>query len=148
MPSTAYRPRRTLYLIKQTESIVRARMDAALRAQKITVVQFSVLSLLDRPDPLSSAQVARHSFVTPQAANEMIASLEKKGLIARTEDSETRRILRLTLTPAGSRILARSAKLVDRVEKEILRNLTPRKTKDLRQALLAIIETAREDAAR
>lgn len=141
------RPVRTLYLIKQVETIVRVRLDAALREHKLTSGQFTVLSLLDRPDPLSSAQVARRSFVTPQATNEMIASLEQKGLIERREDAETRRILRLSLTPAGARLVARCAQEIDRIEQDMLRDLTPRKAETLKQALSTIVATARDDAS-
>lgn len=141
------RPVRTLYLIKQVETIVRVRLDSALREHKLTSGQFTVLSLLDRPDPLSSAQVARRSFVTPQATNEMIASLEQKGLIERREDAETRRILRLSLTPAGARLVAQCAQEIDRIEQDMLRDLTPRKAETLKQALSTIVATAREDAS-
>lgn len=133
-------------MLKQVESIARARLDAALRAYNLTSAQYTVLSLLDRPDPLSSAQVARRSFVTPQAANEMIASLEKKGLLKRSEDPETRRILRLSLTSAGNRIIAQCAQEVQRIENDMLRMLPPSKVKSLAQSLSTIVATARSDA--
>jgi DNA-binding MarR family transcriptional regulator len=147
MPISINRPGRTLYLLKQIESIARARLDAKLREHNLTSVQYTVLTLLDRPSALSSAQVARRSFVTPQAASEMIASLQKKGMIKRKEDSETRRILRLTLTAEGCRLLARCAADVSHIEEDILRNLTPRKAEVLRQTLSTIVDSAREDAA-
>ena len=147
MPSTNNWQVRTLYLVKLLESIVRARLDAALREYKLTTAQYTVLSLLNRPDPLSSAQVARRSFVTPQASNEMIACLEKKGFIKRTEDSKTRRILRLSLTSAGLRALDRSAQEIERIENELLRNLMPIKATGLRQSLSTIVTTARDLAA-
>ena len=136
-------PGRTLYLIKQIESVARARLDSALRTNNLTSAQYTMLSLLVRPDPLSSAQVARRSFVTPQAANEMIVSLEKKGLIERSEDSETRRILRIKLTKSGRQLLARCEEVVWQIEKDILRDITPRKAEALAKSLLTIVETAR-----
>lgn len=140
-------PVRTFYLLKQAETIVRIRLDAALREHRLTSSQFTVLSLLDRPDPLSSAQVARRSFVTPQATNEMIASLEQKGLIQRCEDAETRRILRLSLTPAGARLVARCVEEIDRIEQDMLRDLTPHKIEMLKKTLSTIVATARKDAS-
>lgn len=138
-------PVRVLYLFKQVETVARARLDAGLREHQLTSSQYTVLSLLDRPVPLSSAQVARRSFVTPQATKEMIASLKKKGLIERHEDENNRRILRLSLTPLGRRVLAKCARDADRIEAEILRGLSARESKALMNALMTIVSTVRED---
>lgn len=139
---------RTIYLIRQVESLIRARLDSALRDRNLTGGQYTVLSLLDRPDPLSSAQVARRSFVTPQTANETIASLERKGLISRREDAKTRRILRLSLTDAGREALAACASEIDAIEETLFRGLAVSRQKALREALEHIVATAKEDAAR
>jgi DNA-binding MarR family transcriptional regulator len=80
-----HRPRLT-YLIKRLQMAERARMEDALHAHRVTVHQYTALSLLERRDGLSSAQLARRHFVTPQAMNQLVATLEREGLIRREPD--------------------------------------------------------------
>lgn len=54
----------TLYLVKRLELAIRARMDEVLRPHGLTTLQFTALTALRDRDGLSSAQLARRSFVT------------------------------------------------------------------------------------
>jgi DNA-binding MarR family transcriptional regulator len=110
----------TLYLVKRLELAIRARMDEALRPHGLTALQFTALTALRARDRLSSAQLARRSFVTPQTMNEMVRWLERHGHIARRRDPDNRRVLLLTLTPAGMELLDRCAPSVEAIEAEML----------------------------
>ena len=51
----------------------------------LTTLQYTTLSVLGRRrDGLSNAQLARRSFMTPQAMGEVIEALEAAGFIKRT----------------------------------------------------------------
>jgi len=63
-----------LYVVGQLELAVRAGLDEIVRAAGITALQYTALTVLDRHDGLSLAQLARHSFVTPQAAADLVAN--------------------------------------------------------------------------
>lgn len=110
----------TLYLVKRLELAIRARMDEALRPHGLSTLQFTALTALRERDGLSSAQLARRSFVTPQTMNEMVRWLENRGYIARRRDPDNRRVLLLTLTDAGRDLLERCDPLVGAIEEEML----------------------------
>ena len=116
------RPRAT-YLIKELERAVRARVDDIVRPLQITTVQYTALSVLARNPGISSAQLARRSFVTAQAANEMVSGLEKRDLIRRAEP-DGGRALGIHLTARGERTLARCDEKVDALEATLFRGVT------------------------
>jgi DNA-binding MarR family transcriptional regulator len=69
---------------------------------------------------LSSAQLARRSFLRPQTMHEMVLNLEKRGVIAREPQQNNKRILLAQLTDAGRELLARCNPLVLEIEQELL----------------------------
>ena len=126
---------RLIYLVKQVEMASRAQLDAICRGFGITVPQYTALSVLARHPGMSSAHLARRSFVTPLAANEMVAALERKELIERCEDSVNRRILRISLTNEGAAVLATCDTEVDCLEERMLMGVSEQDTDWLRAAL-------------
>jgi DNA-binding MarR family transcriptional regulator len=102
------RPRPSLlYAVKQVELIVRSHLDDLLRESAVTALQYTALTVLARRDGLTSAELARNSFVTPQAMADLVTALERNGLIVRRRNPENRRQLLISLTPAGHALLAR-----------------------------------------
>jgi DNA-binding MarR family transcriptional regulator len=115
---------RTIYLLRQTQLLVYGEMIERLRDFDLTPAQYLVLSLSQNEQSPSSADLARRSDITPQSMNEIIAVLDRKGLIRRREDPDNRRILRVTVTKEGTKLLAECNKQIDRMENEIFRCLT------------------------
>src|SRR5579875_792096 len=79
------------YLIKQVELAVRSRLDDIFRPAGLTALQYTALTVLERRSDLSTAQLARNSFVTAQSMADMIVALESRGLIERRRDPADRR---------------------------------------------------------
>ena len=94
-----------LYLVKQVELAVRSHLDNLLRPAGLTALQDTALTVLERHPDLSSAQLARNSFVTAQSMADMINALEGRGLIERHRDQADRRRLVVDLTAAGRALL-------------------------------------------
>jgi DNA-binding MarR family transcriptional regulator len=138
-------PPRVTYLVKWLELAIRAEMDVICSAFGVTAPQYTALSVLDRHPGMSSAQLARRSFVTAQSGNEMIGALERKGLISRTPDTQNRRILRITLTPKGNRLLARCDSEMDRLEMRMLKDVGSTRIKEFRQVLSTLREALTSD---
>jgi DNA-binding MarR family transcriptional regulator len=126
-----------LYVIKQVELAVRARLDEILRPAGISVLQYTALTVLERQPDMSSAQLARNSFVTAQSMADMVESLEERGLIERHRDPHDRRRLVLALTTDGQKLLRRFRPQVAALEEEMLDGLTQRQAADLRRSLSA-----------
>lgn len=128
---------RTLYLVKRLELAIRARMDEALRPHGLTTLQFTALTALRQRDRLSSAQLARRSFVTPQTMNEMVRWLEDHGHIERHRDPGNRRVLLISLTESGREVLQRCDSLIEAIEHEVLGAIPEVHQPAFRQSLIA-----------
>jgi DNA-binding MarR family transcriptional regulator len=117
-------PPLTIYLVKQLELVVRALMDDALRPRGLTTLQYTALSVLRRRGKLSSAQLARRSFVTPQSMHEMVLSLERSDLVVRERDPANRRVLLIDLAPRGRTLVAECDPLVREFEHRALESMS------------------------
>ncbi len=91
--------------------------------------------MLERHADLSSAQLARNSFVTAQSMADMITALEGRGLIERHRDTADRRRLVVALTAAGRELLDHYRDQVTRLETAMLAGLTRAETAGLRRVL-------------
>jgi DNA-binding MarR family transcriptional regulator len=118
--STAAESTRLLYAIARLERATRRELERGLQPLGLTVSQYTALSVLRSRSGLSSAQLARRSYVSPQAMNELIAALDAKGLITRRPSPSHQRILQATLTPRGRQVARRGDKVVDQVEDVML----------------------------
>ncbi|MDT0390249.1 MarR family winged helix-turn-helix transcriptional regulator [Streptomyces dubilierae] len=128
-------PPSLLYMVKQVELVVRAHLDELVRPSGITALQYTSLTVLERHDGLSAAQLARDSFVTAQSIADLVRSLESRGLVRRERNPRNRRELLILLTDAGRALLARHAGPVRDLEERMVRDLTVHQTEQFRQAL-------------
>jgi DNA-binding MarR family transcriptional regulator len=130
-------PPTLLYVVKQVELAIRAHLDELLRPGGLTSTQYTALTVLERQPDLTSAQLARNSFVTSQSMADMVTALEGQGLIKRKRDASDRRRLVLSLTADGRRVLRRYRPKVAAVEAQMVSELGPRRTAELRRSLLS-----------
>ena len=135
--------RRTFYLVKRLETEAGIALDRALSAYDLTGGQYLILSLVSREGGRSSAELARRAFITPQSMNEVIAALEAKGYIERSENPENRRVLQVSLTREGRRLLTACDKAVDLAEDAFLSVLKPKKLAELRATMEQLLAAAR-----
>jgi DNA-binding MarR family transcriptional regulator len=126
-----------LYLIKQVELASRAHLDDIFRPIGMTALQYTALTVLERHPDLSSAQLARNSFVTAQTMADMVRALEDRGLVERHRDPADRRRLVLALTADGRALLRRYRGPVAELEKRMLAGLTAGEAAELRRGLNA-----------
>ena len=113
---TAEHAPRILYQVKQVELAVRGRLDDVVRPHGITVTQYTALTVLEQHPGMSSAQLARHAFVTAQAMEGIVRALADARLIERVRDPDNRRRMAISLTPGGVALLAACRDDVDRIE--------------------------------
>jgi DNA-binding MarR family transcriptional regulator len=137
---------RTLYLIKRAEIEVTSRMSKTLDPYDITPIQFTVLYFVDYDKgDLSSAQLSRRFSMTPQSMNELVKVLETKKLLKKTVDPAHKRILRLSLTPKGKKMLQDCNSALDIMESFLLQALTATETDNLRKTIGKILESSKID---
>jgi DNA-binding MarR family transcriptional regulator len=94
-----------VWLIGEVFRCTRQSTDEFVRANGITAAQLGILYRLKGEPGLSGAELARRSFISPQAAYVALTTLERKGLITRTADRDNHRIVRSMITPEGKRVL-------------------------------------------
>ncbi|AZQ32605.1 MarR family transcriptional regulator [Streptomyces cyaneochromogenes] len=128
-------PPSLLYMVKQVELVVRSHLDELVKPSGITALQYTALTVLQRHDGLSAAQLARDSFVTAQSIADLVRSLETRGLVRRERNPRNRRELLILLTDEGRELLARHEGSVRELEERMVRDLTAHQTEQFRQAL-------------
>jgi DNA-binding MarR family transcriptional regulator len=111
---------RLSYVIGRLDRAIRREMGDRLTAHGLGIPHYTVMSVLRNRPGLSNAQLARRSFVTPQAMNEVIARLEEAQLVTRQVDEKHRRILRATITARGRSVLDRVDGEIAELEEQML----------------------------
>ncbi|OZF41010.1 MarR family transcriptional regulator [Rhodococcus sp. 14-2483-1-1] len=129
------------YQLKEASSALRAAMEAALRPLGMTVTHYSCLELLSQRPGLSNSDLARGTFVTRQAMNVLLQSLERDGYVSRPARAPVGKALPTSLTAAGRRRLARATVAVRAIEMQMLAGLSDQDQVATRRILSTIIES-------
>ena len=79
-------------------------LNAALRPYRIRVPEWRVLGLLYSRRGLSMSEVADFAAIDPTTLSRTVAQLVRGGLLVRIADAADKRITRLALTAAGTRM--------------------------------------------
>jgi DNA-binding MarR family transcriptional regulator len=131
------------YLLKQAQYLYRQHVDDALEPLKLTAAQFGVLAALQLEPDATNAMLARMCFVTPQTMIQILAGLQRRGLVGRRPHPQHRRLIQTRLTPRGKRVLAAARKAVDAVDRRTFAPLTT----DDREHLTRILQTCTTNLA-
>lgn len=125
------------YLVKQVELVVRASLDELVEPHGITTLQYTALTVLERHPGITSAELARNSFVRAQTTAQMVDTLEGLDLLRRERDEASRRQYRLTLTEQGHQIVRDLRKPVAALEQRMTDGLDPMAVAVIRDGLRA-----------
>jgi DNA-binding MarR family transcriptional regulator len=124
-----------MYSVKQVELAVRAQLDALLRPAGVTALQYTALTVLARHNDLTTAALARNSFVATQSMADLVGALERHGLVSRQQDPTHKRRVLIHLTDEGRQLITDHAEAVDAIESLMTQGLTGRQVAALRSAL-------------
>lgn len=95
------------------------RFDEAFRPLGLTSGQFSLMMALNRPDPPSIGGLAAFLAMDRTTLTANLKPLEKGGLVKVAVDPDDRRSRRLTLTPAGRKVLRQAVPIWRRTHAEV-----------------------------
>jgi DNA-binding MarR family transcriptional regulator len=101
----------------------------------VTRAEYGALAALRMKSGLSNAQLARRVLITPQSMSEVVATLERKGLIRRWNDPDHARILRAELTEDAWSVLHACDAATLELETQMQEAMTP----EDREILLASV---------
>jgi DNA-binding MarR family transcriptional regulator len=118
------RPMGLAYMVGRLERVLKRQLRKGLNPLGLSLGQYTVLSVFHNCDRLSNAQLAERTMVSPQAANELIKSMEKSGWIVRKPDPNHGRIINISLTSEGIQLLAHCDKVVAKLERKMLNALS------------------------
>lgn len=77
-------------------------LERTLVAHKLTAPQFAVLEMLGRRGALPLHEIGKELLVSGGNITCVVDNLERAGLVARTRDTQDRRVIQAALTPAGT----------------------------------------------
>jgi DNA-binding MarR family transcriptional regulator len=128
-------------LVGRLNRVLRRRLGETLGPFKVSVPQYTTLSVLHARGNLSNAELAKRAFISPQAMNEVIQGLEGRKLVTRKASSSHGRIVQLLLTQRGLDLMHECDSAVQRLEEAMLGGLTVLEKKTLRGALAACAQS-------
>ncbi len=139
---------RLSYLLRQTQLANFQHLDSVVEAFNLTPSQYIVLSVVkEHREGVSSAMLARRLGVAPQSSHEIVAGLERRGLVQRSADGAARRGLKVTLTGTGATLVQKCDKTVELFEQQFFAPLSREEQTLLRGVLERLIRASREKAA-
>ena len=123
------------YLLYRVGAVLRPEVSAVLGPLGLTLPEFVCLRILSLSPGLSSAELSRHTYVTPQAMNTVLRKLEDIGAVARPESVSSGRALPATLTSQGSALLKRAEGAVRVADARILAKLSVPQQREFKRML-------------
>jgi DNA-binding MarR family transcriptional regulator len=126
--------------VARLDRLLRLWLTDALAPFAVSLPEYTAMSILGRRAGLTNAQLARRTYVSPQAIQQITEGLITRGLIQRAPDRARSRVLPATLTVAGRDLLARCDDAVDDLEERMMGSLRPGARQSLFESLLDCIE--------
>lgn len=109
----------------------------------ITPSMLSALATAERLGPGTMSDLCAAEQVQPPSMTRVVASLAAEGLVTRETDPADRRVVWVTVTPAGRRLLERSRRRKEVYLARAMRDLEPTEIQTL-EAAAALLERLTE----
>jgi len=107
---------------------------------RLTHQQFVILHYLNREGATKMSDLARMMSVTTAAMTGLVTRLVRDGYVMRENDPDDRRIVRIALTPKGSRV----ARYMDEQGRRTIMDIYGRITQKEREEYLRILSHLKE----
>jgi DNA-binding MarR family transcriptional regulator len=91
--------------LRMSMGLLARRLRQAKAEGELTLPESSALSRLDRGGPATSAALAKLEQISPQSMGATLAGLEARGLVERASDPGDGRLVVISITEAGLRVL-------------------------------------------
>lgn len=124
----------SFWINRVSRSLVRAQ-DDALRPLGFSIGQLSVLRTLKDGEPVSLIELARNAGVEPPSMTQVVARMERDGIVRRVPNPNDGRSALVSLTDSAAKRLPAARKALMEVEKNAIASLSP-KDRDLLTDLL------------
>lgn len=119
----------------QLQHLVRAELRDALADLDLTPVQSTVLHLIAATPGISSAELARHTHVTPQTMHKIVTELGRRDLLGLRPRPGHGRILGAELTEPGRELVTEADAIARTVEDRMVVGLDHHQRRQLTDLL-------------
>lgn len=123
---------------QQAARALSRRFDTAFRPLGISSGQYSLMHVLNQPEPPGMGRVAAFLAMDRTTLTANLKPLERRGLVTIAPDPEDRRGRRIRLTDAGQALLAQAVPIWVALHAEIEAGL-PGDCDDLRASMRALV---------
>lgn len=106
----------------------------------VTPVQYSIMSVLRHQPDLDQASLAHEVGVDRATLANVVARLEGRDLVKRTQGLHDRRLKHVRLSPAGHRLVVRMSDAAQRAHDRTVEPLSPRQRANFLAALRKLVE--------
>jgi DNA-binding MarR family transcriptional regulator len=112
------------YLLNRAASIIAARFSDDLKAYNINLQTWRVLAALRHEDHQTLSDLASHTASELSYLSRAVSALETNGYIRRSESPSDRRNIHLSITAAGTAIVAELAPRAWQIERMCMKGVT------------------------
>jgi DNA-binding MarR family transcriptional regulator len=123
--------------VRRVGRLLAAREEAALAPLGLGRSQVQQLAEVAAAPGLSASELARRVGLTAQSVAASVVALEGQGWLRRVPHPVHRRLVELSLTPAGRRVLVRAERALEGASASALSGLSAAKRKALAGLLVA-----------
>jgi MarR family transcriptional regulator, 2-MHQ and catechol-resistance regulon repressor len=90
----------------------------------LSLPEFRALKHLDESGPCPMVSFAEQLSITPPAVTGMVDRLEERGLVERTRNIGDRRVVTISITESGQKLLRKALRVHERFVEHQMRHLT------------------------
>jgi DNA-binding MarR family transcriptional regulator len=112
------------YLLNRAASIIAARFSDDLKSYNINLQTWRVLAALRHEDHQTLSDLASHTGSELSYLSRAVSALETKGYVRRSESPADRRNIHLSITTAGSAIVAELSPRAWQIERMSMKGVT------------------------
>jgi DNA-binding MarR family transcriptional regulator len=134
-------------LLAQASQLISGEFHQVVRANGFSVSEWRVLATLAGGPPLSIGQLAAVSTIKQPTVTRLLDRMEAKGMVERLDKDGDRRITRVKITPAGSRMVSRLIALARTHEQRVLEPFGLERAEELKTTLRHMIALHRRPTA-
>ncbi|MBO7743051.1 MarR family transcriptional regulator [Paenibacillus sp. MWE-103] len=135
----------TGFLIHRTDMKLTNYFIKQLKQYEVTPEQFGIISVLDGDRAMAQKEIAEAIDRDQSTVVRMIASLEKKGMVKRLQNSHDKRSHDLYLSDKGMRLKMNLFSAVKEAHDHITRNFSQDELARLHAALHKLYQSVKED---
>ena len=125
----------TGYTIKKVQQQIHTAMEDSLRPLSLSLSQYNVLKNLEKSSPVTGAELSRRAFVTPQTMHTILATMERKELIARAAITGNSKSFNISTTTKGIEVLNDADKALAKLFDQANASLTLNEYNELERLL-------------